>query len=290
MSGRPPLRPGVWVCAGLWFLLVSTVAAQDKAERNALEWFQAGEFEQAKAAFQDILTARPNDPFARYWLGRTLLARHESTLARLIFFQLLNVSPASPYTLPARLGIAETFRAERAFAEAVKAYLKVEVDFPDSDSLRVVFLRAGQCLEAAGKPNEAQNVYRRLLDRFPASAEAREAQDRVIALTPASPPGTATAPPQPALSQTSSPSLPDSQTPGFTLQVGTFKDRSRAEALRDRVAQAGLLAEIVIAAGKERKGYRVLAGRFPTEDKARTAAKRLKQEKVITEYRVVRVL
>ncbi|MBI4553452.1 MAG: SPOR domain-containing protein [Candidatus Latescibacteria bacterium] len=278
MSGRPAVRPGVWVCAGLWFLLVSPVAAQDQAERKALEWFQAGEFERAKVAFQDILTARPNDPFARYWLGRALLARHESTLARLTFFQLLNVSPASPYTLPARLGIAETFRAERAFAEAVKAYLKVEVDFPDSDSLRGVLLRAGQCLEAAGKPNEAQSVYRRLFDRFPASAEAREAQDRVTALTLASPPGTATATPPPARSQPS----------GFTLQVGTFKDRSRAEALRARVTQAGLLAEIVIAAGKERKGYRVLAGRFPTADKAKIAAKRLKQEKIITEYRVVR--
>lgn len=354
-------RRNAWVGVIVWLVWVGTSAAQDNAERHALDLFQAGESERATAAFQRLLNARPNDPVAlyhlgrlatdgtsarqyylrllqhaprhpyaddallavvqwqyadgqyqdavqtctrllasypdtdvgdqaRYWLGRTLFADDELTLARLTFYQLLNVYPHSPYVMRTRLGIAETFRAEGAFTEAVKAYLKLEADFPDGDSLRVVLFRAGQCLEAAGKRSEAQHVYRRLLTRFPSSPEATAARDRLPAPVPVPADARATAdtltPPLPPVTH----SLPlSSSGPYYTIHVGTFKNRSRAEGLLERLKQTGIDGQIMAISDREQTRYRVLAGRFTAKDQATAAAKKLKREKVIEDYRVVRM-
>ena len=114
---------------------------------------------------------------ARYWLGRALLGNNQPKLARLTFLQLLTVNPQTEYALRARLGIAETYMAEASFVLAARAYLKMEPELRESDTLRIVLYRAGQCLEAAGKAREAGQVYQRLMDRFPGSDEARRLRD-----------------------------------------------------------------------------------------------------------------
>lgn len=245
-----PNSPGV-LCRGsllVCLVLANPINAQEVSEEQAMAWFTAGDLDRAREAFQDILTAHPENPTAlyhlgqiandknaeqyylrllyhtpehpyaddallgivqiyyrygrhndavkacnrllasypktdlndqvRYWLGRTLLADKQPALARLTFIQLLTVHPQTNYALQARMDIAETYRAEEAFVEAAKAYLKMEPELRESDSLRIVLYRAGQCLEAAGRAQEAGHVFQRLIDRFPDSEEAKSVRDR----------------------------------------------------------------------------------------------------------------
>lgn len=138
--------------------------------------YQQGRYQDAVKACSRLLAAYPKTDLkdeVRYWQGRALLANRQPDLARLTFLQLLAVAPASPFTIPTRLGIADTYRMEDNFIEAARLYLKFETDYPDSDSLRITLLRAGQSLEASGRTKEAGHVFQRLIKRFPDSPEAK---------------------------------------------------------------------------------------------------------------------
>ena len=144
-------------------------------------YYQHGRFRETAQTYNRFLASYPasrdNDQ-ARYRLGQTLLADDRPVLARVTFIQLLTVHPQSQWVMSARLGIADTFRAEGAFIKAARAYLKFESEYRENDILHVALFRAGQCLEAAGRQLEARHVYQRLTDRFPDSQEAREVQRR----------------------------------------------------------------------------------------------------------------
>lgn len=149
--------------------------------------FQGGRYGSAVQTCNRLLMSYPetqlNDQ-ARYWLGRALLSDSQHKLARLTFLRLLTVHPNSPYAMQTRLGIADTFRAEGDLIEAAKAYLKLEAEYRESDSLHVALFRAGQCLETAGKQLEAVHVYQRLIARFPDTLEAEEARQRAVLYDP----------------------------------------------------------------------------------------------------------
>ncbi|MBT5874996.1 MAG: tetratricopeptide repeat protein [Candidatus Latescibacteria bacterium] len=139
-------------------------------------YYRNGRHKEAVQASNRLLAVYPGTNLeveARYWLGLTLLADKQSELARLTFIQLLQVHPQTDYEIPTRIGIAESYRTEESFVEAARAYLQLEPDLRKSDSLRIVLFRAGQCLEEAGRSQEAGHVYNRLRDRFPDSDEAR---------------------------------------------------------------------------------------------------------------------
>ena len=65
----------------------------------------------------------------------------------------------------------------------------------------------------------------------------------------------------------------------YTIQVGAFKDRARAEKERARYAAQGLDV-FYRHEDTDTKGmwYRLYAGRYPTKAEARQAAERLKRE------------
>ena len=71
---------------------------------------------------------------------------------------------------------------------------------------------------------------------------------------------------------------------GFTVQVGAYKAREPAEALRARLAAAGLDAYIAEAAGSGVARFRVRVGAFVTREAAREAAARLAAERSVSTF------
>jgi cell division protein FtsN len=70
----------------------------------------------------------------------------------------------------------------------------------------------------------------------------------------------------------------------FTVQVGSFKTRAQAEALRARLAETGqdaYVSEVEVAGVAQ---YRVRVGSFATREAARDAATRLAGERRMTTY------
>jgi len=75
-----------------------------------------------------------------------------------------------------------------------------------------------------------------------------------------------------------------SATPGrFTVQVGSYRVRPPAEALRESLASAGHDARVV-AADANGPVYRVQIGEFPTREAARALATRLAGERPVTPF------
>jgi cell division protein FtsN len=77
---------------------------------------------------------------------------------------------------------------------------------------------------------------------------------------------------------------PATTTPSrFTVQVGSYRVRPPAEALRESLASAGHDARVV-AADANGPVYRVQIGEFPTREAARALATRLAGERPITPF------
>ena len=95
-------------------------------------------------------------------------------------------------------------------------------------------------------------------------------------------------PPKPARVERAEPSPPSgvrADTDGrFTVQVGAYKAREPAEALRARLAAAGQDAYIVDADGSRGARFRVRVGAFATREAAREAAARLAAERAISTF------
>jgi cell division protein FtsN len=68
----------------------------------------------------------------------------------------------------------------------------------------------------------------------------------------------------------------------FTIQVGAYRSRTQAEALRSRLTAAGYPAYVSEAERGNGARYRVRVGAYPTRDRADETAVRLRQERVPT--------
>jgi len=81
-------------------------------------------------------------------------------------------------------------------------------------------------------------------------------------------------PPKPRVekSEAARPEKPEPRSGPFTVQVGAYRTREPAEALRARLAAAGRAAYVVEAEAPGGVRYRVRVGVFPTREAAQTAA------------------
>ncbi len=88
--------------------------------------------------------------------------------------------------------------------------------------------------------------------------------------------------PRPA--DTIKPAAPESTEGRFTVQVGAFKTRAQADAMRARLASAGQPAYLSEVEADGATQYRVRVGAFATREAARESAARLASERQLATY------
>jgi cell division protein FtsN len=76
--------------------------------------------------------------------------------------------------------------------------------------------------------------------------------------------------------------------PRYAVQVGAYKDRGPAEAMRGNLADAGWDAYLAEVEGPDAVRFRVRVGNYPTREDARAAAQRLGSERRVSTYVTVR--
>ena len=89
--------------------------------------------------------------------------------------------------------------------------------------------------------------------------------------------------PRPA-AETIKPAVPESTEGRFTVQVGAFKTRAQADAMRARLAADGQQAYVSEVEADGATQYRVRVGSFVTREAAREAAARLASERQLATY------
>lgn len=120
-------------------------ASSEAAYRDAFAQLRAGEYDRAVAAFNEFQAKYPQSQYgdnAQYWL-------------------------------------AEAHYAKRDYAAAVMEYEKMLGNYPQSRKLSHAMLKIGYSYDSLGKPEEARAVLEDLRQRFPGSAAARLAEERI---------------------------------------------------------------------------------------------------------------
>lgn len=120
-------------------------AAADPAYRDAFATLKAGRYEDAIAAFQAYLAANPGSPYAdnaQYWLG-------------------------------------EANYVMRRFEPAIVEYQKLVTNYPQSQKQSHALLKIGYSYAELGQQEQALAVLDALKARFPGSAAARLADERI---------------------------------------------------------------------------------------------------------------
>ncbi len=142
-------------------------------------------------AARTFLTAHPGSPLwfhARFGLGwarenqgrrteaieayREVVARHEGPTAARAQFQ-----------------IGECLYADKAFDDAIRELLRVDILYAYPEWSAAALYEAGRCFEESGRPSEARTQFEQVVRRFEDSSWARLAQDRLDVLTPDGVPG-----------------------------------------------------------------------------------------------------
>ena len=79
--------------------------------------------------------------------------------------------------------IGETFMHQKRYAEAAAEYFRVVSLYPHPRWQAASLLQAGHCYERRQQPQEAAELYRQLLKKYPETDFASEARNRLKTLT-----------------------------------------------------------------------------------------------------------
>jgi cell division protein FtsN len=154
--------------------------------------------------------------------------------------------------------------------EASIDFRRLVVEYPGGPYSDLALLRLAQAAFAQGDSTQAARDVGRLAQEYPSSPVRREAQAWLASAGPPPPPPVRpvrVAPPD------SSPRQAAGATGPFSVQLGAFADRGRAEALRRRASETGLDVRLATLPGSEL--VRVRVGRFDSSEEAHAILERV---------------
>ena len=99
-----------------------------------------------------------------------------------MFLRYLTSFPDSELADNARFWLGECHYARGDFESALAAFTRTIEDYPGGNKVADALLKAGKCLEALGRREQARQTYHEVADRFPSSAAAVAARERLAAL------------------------------------------------------------------------------------------------------------
>jgi TolA-binding protein len=193
---------------------------------------------------------------ARYWLGLSLMGSGSFAQARGELGVVKSGGAAAGLSDAASLAIADCFREEGSYSQALSEYSRIINEFRKSDWLPAALYGAGLCLEKLNRKDEAGQAFSRLAKEFPSSFEAGVAAGKLKSAVAAVPPRAAEG--------------------GFTVQVGAFSQKANADKLVAFLKGKGITDPRVV--NEERGGrtlFIVYLGEFPTKEAAREKSKEL---------------
>lgn len=186
--GESAARQGRWA-ESVKFLrgyLASSKATYEAAAkiRLAEALMVAGDTAAALAAAQS-LPDRLSDPRARreasLVLGRVLQRMADFDRSRVAYERAIGPE-RDDIAARAQLQIGETYRLQKNLREALKAFLKVDVLYPQADIRSVSLLYAAECHEQLGERELAIQTYKSCIERQQQGTAARSAADRLRSL------------------------------------------------------------------------------------------------------------
>ncbi len=142
--------------------------------------------EAALAAFQQVATDFPSSDAglaARYHAAGELLSLGRPADAAQAFQDVVNQAGSSSiYRSMARLGLAEAKAAAGQHEDAIKALTDLSAERDSALPVDGILMQLARVCLKAGKPDDARAAYRRVVDEFPDSVFAADAQQQLTGL------------------------------------------------------------------------------------------------------------
>ena len=231
------------------FIIPLCLNAQDIDE--AIRLFNSAQFDRAREIFIEIIKNENNPRIAEayYYLGR-LSIMPDSALS--YYVKVINDYPQSRYADISYLEIAKSNIAREKYKNAVITLNELLRKFPDTNLKDEVLFWLGVSYISNGQEKQGISILKNLKDTYPKSVWS----ERTTSIIPTK-------------------EVPEVTKEYFTIQVGSYRNRSNAENYVEEMKKNGFDTQIVEALVKGNTYYRVWVGKFSTIEQAKAFSLKL---------------
>ena len=223
---------------------------------QAEEYFLNNNYREVINITGKIISLSPRSRYADdalYLRGVSYLKQARYEQARSDFNRILDEYRSSDLKSKARTSLADSYYLAEDVNEAIIRYREFAIDNPRTSLLCMVYFRLGRCYQKKGRWDEAEYYFKKVCKDYPLSFEATQAavileEDNLY----------------------------------FTVQVGSFREKTNALEIRDRLKKEGQLAYLSQVRQKGELLYRVRVGKFDTRSEAVYTARQLKKKGYLT--------
>jgi tol-pal system protein YbgF len=141
-----------------------------------LEQGMAGMAEQQKKAVELQQT-----PEGLYQQGLDAMKAGEPGKARELFTKFLEQNPKHKLAANAHYWLGETYYSEKNYEQAILEFQEVIKNFPEKDKVPAAMLKQGMAFKEMGDSKSSAYVYKKLVEEFPKSEEAKTAREKLRA-------------------------------------------------------------------------------------------------------------
>lgn len=118
-------------------------------------------------------------PEALYQQGLSNLKGGNPQQARELFTRFITAFPKHELTANALYWVGETYYSEKNYEQAILEFQQLIKNHPGKEKVPAALLKQGMAFKELGDLKSARYVYNKLLDDYPASAEAKLAKERL---------------------------------------------------------------------------------------------------------------
>jgi tol-pal system protein YbgF len=137
--------------------------------------------EQGLAEQQKKAADLPPTPENIYQQGLDALKVGETAKAREFLTRFLDQNPKHKLAANAHYWLGETYYSEKSFEQAILEFQEVIKNFPDKDKVPAAMLKQGMAFKEIGDPKSSVYIYKKLIEEFPKSEEAKVAREKMRA-------------------------------------------------------------------------------------------------------------
>jgi len=120
-------------------------------------------------------------PEALYQQGYDAMKGGEMKKARELFFKFLELHPKHKLAANVHYWLGETYYSEKNFEQAILEFQEVIKNFPEKEKVPAAMLKQGMAFREMGDGKSSAYVFKKLVEEYPKTEEARTAKEKLRA-------------------------------------------------------------------------------------------------------------
>ena len=152
---------------------------QDLAKRLAALDERLAKLEKGMAELQKKAAQQQQTPEFQYQQAYDTMKAGDNAKARELFAKFLELHPKHTLAANAHYWMGETYYSEKNFEQAILEFQEVIKNFPDTGKVPAAMLKQGMAFTELGDPKSAAYIYKKLVEEFPKTEEAKVAKEKL---------------------------------------------------------------------------------------------------------------